>query len=228
MGKNKLERFEYLHRCSIIYQNFDPLMPNLIHMEEDIGTLSGEWRKKHFKNYNPIILELACGGGEYTVNLAMQFPDKNFIGVDIKGARIWKGAKIAMKNSLDNVAFLRTRIEQICNFFGTDEVDEIWITFPDPFLRASKENKRLTSNPFLDMYNKILKKNGLIHLKTDDDTLYDFTMLTLQNREGANILYTNNDIYASPLKFETLAFKTYYEVSHLSIGRTIKYIQFTI
>ncbi|MCL4162187.1 UNVERIFIED_CONTAM: hypothetical protein GTU68_051039, partial [Idotea baltica] len=137
--------------------------------------MRGRWREQHFGNKAPLILELACGRGEYTLALAAHFKEQNFIGVDIKGARIWKGAKMALEQQLDNAAFLRTRIEQIELFFTPEEVDEIWITFPDPFLKKGKANRRLTSASFLDRYRKILKKGGLLHLKTDDPTLYNFT-----------------------------------------------------
>ncbi|MCB0660342.1 MAG: tRNA (guanosine(46)-N7)-methyltransferase TrmB [Saprospiraceae bacterium] len=228
MGKNKLERFAYLHQCPLVYQNFNPLIPVLIHENTEVGNMKGQWKSNNFNNNNPIVLELACGGGEYTVALANAHPQKNFIGVDIKGARIWKGANISMSKGLSNVAFLRTRIEQLSNFFDRDEVDEIWITFPDPFLRGSKENKRLTSDRFLDIYTHLLKPKGVIHLKTDDETLYQFTLDTIAQRAGASLVYANDDIYANPLAYVALQYKTYYELEHLSKGRKIKYIQFTI
>jgi tRNA (guanine-N7-)-methyltransferase len=227
-SKNKLVKFAETKVYPNVYQNFDPKFPQLTYMGKEGVDMAGNWRTSHFKNNNPLILELACGRGEYSVALARANPNINYLGVDVKGARIWEGATLAIKEGLENVAFLRTRIEQLRLFVGPGEVDEIWITFPDPFLRESKENKRLTSARFLDLYKQLLKKNAVLHLKTDDVTLYEFTLLTLINYEGAKILYQNKDIYASPLDFQELEHKTYYEKSHLTNGRTIKYIKWTI
>lgn len=190
--------------------------------------LQGHWASQHFGNANPITLELACGGGEYTVGLAGRFPDRNFVGVDIKGARIWKGATKAQKENLPNAAFLRCRIELIPKFFAEGEVDEIWITFPDPFLKDSKANRRLTSPFFLEKYRPILRQGGIVQLKTDDPTLYEFTLETLQQDDRCTLLYQNDDIYASDLQFPELELKTYYERMHLEVGKTIKYVRFTI
>ncbi len=229
MGKkNKLKKFAELHDFPNVYENFDPKQPALYRNNEEKADLKGHWADIHFKNSNPIILELACGRGEYTVALARHYPDKNFIGVDIKGARIWKGAQQALDEGLNNAAFLRTRIEQLGYFLAEDEVSEIWITFPDPFLRESKENKRLTSARFLNSYRNFLIKGGVLHLKTDDPTLYQFTLDTLSDLEGSKIIYHNEDIYAHSLPYEELGFKTYYEKAHLQAGKTIKYIRFTI
>jgi tRNA (guanine-N7-)-methyltransferase len=227
-NKNKLGKFEDTKGYPNVYQNHDPKKPSLACQERDNIEMRGKWNSLHFKNDHPLILELACGRGEYTVALAQAYVDKNFVGVDVKGARIWEGATKALKAELNNAAFLRTRIEQLSLFVGEGEIDEVWITFPDPFLRESKENRRLTSARFLDVYKPLLKPNALIHLKTDDVTLYDFTLLTLMEYPGADILYQNKDIYATDLDFSELAFKTYYERSHLENGRTIKYIRFTI
>lgn len=229
MGKkNKLKKFEDLLTYPHVYENYDPKFPKLTHSKGMEADLKGGWSIKHFKNDKPIILELACGRGEYTEALAEAYPENNYIGVDVKGARIWKGASNTFAKGLFNAAFLRTRIEQIDLFFAPLEIAGIWITFPDPFLRNSKENKRLTSARFLDKYKPILRKGALIHLKTDDPTLYDFTLDVLSKYEGAKILYSNDDIYANSLEYEELHFKTYYEKSHLADGRKIKYIRFTI
>ena len=163
--RNKLEKFAELLTFPNVYQNYDPRNPCLKYVGGDIVQRKGQWRVAHFRNNADLVLELACGGGEYSLALAAQHPDQNFIGVDIKGNRIWKGARKAIANQLVHVAFLRTRIEQIDLFFAPEEVNEIWITFPDPFLRKSKANRRLTSTAFLDRYQRILKRGGTIHLK---------------------------------------------------------------
>jgi tRNA (guanine-N7-)-methyltransferase len=156
-------------------------------------------------------------------------PNRNFIGVDVKGARIWKGAGIALEEDLENVAFLRTRIEQLHLFFEPGEISEIWITFPDPFLQKSKSNRRLTAPRFLDTYKKLLRRDGLIHLKTDEPNLYAFTLETLEAYESAKVLYHSDDIYALPeLPMPELEIKTYYERMHLAAQKTIKYIRFRL
>ena len=226
--KNKLKKFSEIMTYPNVYENFDPKNPKLTSEKDLIVDLKGKWKSNHFMNKNDIVLELACGRGEYTEALAEAYPDKNFIGVDVKGARIWQGASNSLKKGLKNAAFLRTKIEQIAMFFAKEEISEIWITFPDPFLRESKENKRLTSMPFLLRYKEIVKNGAIFHLKTDDITLYNFTIETLNNFEGAYILYRNDDIYASELVTNELNYKTYYEKSHLKNERTIKYIRFTI
>ncbi|MBK9733757.1 MAG: tRNA (guanosine(46)-N7)-methyltransferase TrmB [Saprospiraceae bacterium] len=226
--KNKLKKFSEIMTYPNVYENFDPKNPKLTSGKDVIVDLKGKWKSNHFMNKNDIVLELACGRGEYTEALAEAYPDKNFIGIDVKGARIWQGASNSLKKELKNAAFLRTKIEQIALFFAEEEISEIWITFPDPFLRESKENKRLTSKPFLLRYKEIVKSGAIFHLKTDDITLYNFTIETLKNFEGAYILYMNDDIYASELVTNELNYKTYYEKSHLKNERTIKYIRFTI
>lgn len=228
MAKNKLKKFSDLLSLPHVYENYNPKFPKLIRFHDTEADMKGNWGTGHFVNTNPIILELACGRGEYTEALAEAFPDTNFIGVDVKGARIWKGATNTLEKGLKNAAFLRTRIEQIDLFFDKNEVDAIWITFPDPFLRESKENKRLTSARFLDLYQKIIKQGALIHLKTDDTTLYEFTLDTLSEYSGANILYHNSDIYSTVLEYSELQYKTWYEKNHLADGRKIKYVRFRI
>ena len=229
MGKkNKLQKFRDLLSYPNVYENYDPKFPKLLINKDQEVSMKGLWAVNHFKNNNPIILELACGRGEYTESLAGAYPHQNFIGVDVKGARIWQGATNSLVKGLINAAFLRTRIEQIALFFAENEVDSIWITFPDPFLRESKESKRLTSTRFLDQYQKIIKKGAILHLKTDDPTLYEFTIETLKGYQGAHIIYHHNDIYAQELEYEELNYKTHYEKEHLADGRKIKYIKFTI
>ena len=186
--------------------------------------MNGKWHD-FFGNNNPITLELACGGGEYTINLAKENPTRNFIGVDIKGARIWKGAQGVLEEKLPNVAFLRTRIEVIEYFFDAQEIEQIWITFPDPHLREAKAQKRLTSDRFLAIYRKFLQSNGIIRLKTDDPTLYEFTVETANNSPLVDLLESYDDIYSLPaLPNEDLEIKTYYEGMHLGKGKTIKYV----
>lgn len=227
-SKNKLTKFAETKEYPHVYQNFDPKNPQLTHLDREGVEMKGNWCKDHFENNNPLVLELACGRGEYSVALARAYANHNFLGVDVKGARIWEGATIAMKEGLKNVAFLRTRIEQLPLFVAEGEVDEIWITFPDPFLRESKENKRLTSPRFLSLYKPLLKPNAILHLKTDDPTLYEFTLLTLSEFPGAKILYQNDNIYSKELDFPELEYKTYYEKSHLIKGRTIKYVRWVL
>ncbi len=190
--------------------------------------LKGKWAQEHFKNDYPITLELACGGGEYTVGLARKFPERNFIGVDVKGNRLWKGAKTALDEGLTNVAFLRTRIEIIEHFFAPGEVAEIWITFPDPFPRSSKVNRRLTSPFFLEKYRHILQEGGLVHLKHDDPDFYQFTLDTIAEDPQNTLVLKNADIYADALPFPELGIQTLYESFHLAAGKTIKYVRFKI
>jgi tRNA (guanine-N7-)-methyltransferase len=223
--RNKLQKFAEMMSFPNVYENFEAKNPQLTGLNAEPVDLKGKWASDHFKNDNPIVLELACGRGEYALGMARMMPEKNFIGIDIKGARIWKGSSIAIEEKLDNVAFVRTRIEQIAHFFGAEEIDEIWITFPDPFLRKSKAKRRLTSSRFLNEYKKILKKDGVIHLKTDSPQLYEFTLETLEEYEGATLLYHDADIYSKPLPIPELDLKTYYEHLHISGDNTIKYVK---
>ena len=226
--RNKLEKFADLLSFSNVYEYSEKEREKgWVHDGKEDFIIKGNWNSHHFNNENPIILELACGRGEYTVQLAEMYPNKNFIGVDVKGARIWKGAKHALEN-LTNAAFLRIRIEHIHYFFALEEVDEIWITFPDPFLKDKKANRRLTSPPFIDLYKKILKKGGLINLKTDDDTLYEYTLEIIATHSDLELLYQNNDIYENELVTPELAFKTYYERQHLEAKKKIKYIKYKL
>ena len=222
-GKNKIKRFSDILQYPNVYESFDMNSEVVVLGPGKEQTIKGRWHKDCFKNNNPITLELACGKGEYTLGLSKRYPDRNFIGVDIKGARIWKGASTALEEELDNVAFLRTRIELIYKFFEPGEIDEIWIVFPDPFLK--KENRRLTSNPFLEIYKKILRPGGIVQLKTDDPTLYEFTVDTWTEHKDYELLYHKDGIYSEPLFTEDLTIQTYYEGKHLAAGRTIKYVR---
>lgn len=209
-----------------VFENYDPKNPQLVGHHLQKVDLKGRWTTDYFNNNHPLVLELACGRGEYSLGMAEMFPEKNFIGVDIKGARIWKGATYAHEHNLANCAFLRTRIEQIDLFFAKEEVDEIWITFPDPFLKDSKENRRLTAPNFLKKYKNILKKEGTINLKTDSPELYAFTKDVLEHDDTLEVLYDKDDIYCAELDFPELALKTYYERMHLADGKTIKFIKY--
>jgi len=218
MSKNKLAKFKELSFLS------NTIQPN----QKDILTssfpLKGKWNQE-FKNNNPIVLELGCGKGEYTVNLAEINSEVNYIGIDIKGARIWKGATLSNKKKLDNVRFLRTQIEQLDKFFYDEEISEIWITFPDPQIKYRRRKKRLTSVTMLELYKKILKKNGLIHLKTDSEFLHGFTLGILENM-NAEIVKSTHDLYKSKIDSSVLEIKTFYETMFLKKKKPITYICF--
>ena len=187
--------------------------------------MKGKWNELFFNNNNQIVLELGCGKGEYTVGLAQLFPDKNFIGVDIKGARLWTGAKESLLKGLKNVAFLRTDIEMIHHFFAENEVSEIWLTFPDPQMK--KVTKRLTATNFIKSYQQFVKDNGLIHLKTDSNFMFTYTCEMVKANQYPIVFLTEN-LYASDFKDSILEIKTYYEQQWLSRGISIKYIQFLL
>jgi tRNA (guanine-N7-)-methyltransferase len=223
-NKNKLDRFEQLHNFANVYENESDLAPKLNHLKADAGDMRGRWAA-HFGNDNPIVLELACGKGDYTRALAADYPNRNYIGVDIKGNRMWVGAKAALDEGCKNVAFLRTRIESISSFFAEGEVTEIWITFADPQL--TKPRKRLTSPQFLARYRHFLAKSHLINLKTDSPELYQFTLETIAE-EKLTLHYQKDDIYAAPLDFQALRHKTFYEQMHLRNGKSIKFVQFSL
>lgn len=223
-NKNKLERFRQISTFDNVYENMSDTQPYLLNNGKRIDDMRGKWAE-HFGNNNPIVLELACGKGDYARALAQDYPDKNYIGVDIKGNRIWVGAKDALDNNLNNVAFLRTRIDLITNFFEAGEVSEIWITFADPQL--GKPRKRLTSPLFLDRYRKILAKEHTINLKCDSPELYEYT-LEMIAEQNLILHYKNDDIYAKELDFQELRHKTFYEQMHLQNGRTIKYAKFSL
>lgn len=226
--KNKLRKFAEVLSFPNVYECYNVQQPSLVGAGMEEIDLKGKWNELHFKNDHPITLELACGGGEYTVGLAQRFPERNFIGVDVKGNRIWKGAKTALEQNIPNAAFLRTRIEIIDQFFAPGEVSEIWITFPDPFPRASKENRRLTSPFFHEKYRHILRPGGLVHLKHDDPDFYGFTLDSIAGDPRCSLIFNNNDIYAAPLPYPELEIQTLYESFHLAAGKTIKYVRYTI
>lgn len=215
MGKDKLRKFAEIDVLENVYQ-----------LEEG-KALRGRWHELHFKNTKPLVLELACGKGEYTVNLATLFPERNFVGVDLKGNRIWRGARTAADEGISNVAFLRIQIEDIIEYFGEGEVDEIWITFPDPQPQISRIKKRLTAPGFLNKYRKLLKKGGKINLKTDNDGFYAFTKETV-TEQGLKIHKETTNLYQSDLADEVLSIKTYYEKKYLLHDKNINYIQFSL
>jgi tRNA (guanine-N7-)-methyltransferase len=188
--------------------------------------IKGKWNE-FFKNVNPIILELACGKGEYAVGMGMLYPQKNFIGVDLKGNRLWVGAKKAMENKLQNVAFLRTQIDQVNEYFSSDEVDEIWITFPDPQLRKSKAKKRLTHPKFLRLYQQFLKPGGYIHVKTDSPDLYHFTKQVIEMYE-CKLHVDYEDLYSQEQIAEELRIKTHYEALDIAQSNRIHYLCFSL
>lgn len=225
--RDKLKKFAELITFPNVYENPDSSKPQLLGLNGEPVEMKGLWDAQHFKNNHPITLELACGRGEYAVALGRMFPERNFIGVDIKGARIHQGAKAALTEGLHNVAFLRTRIEQIEMFFDKNEIAEIWITFPDPFLREAKANRRLTSPEFLNRYRSFLQKEGIVHLKTDSPDLYDFTLKTIADTEGCELLYNDSDIHAKSLIMNELSVTTHYEKMNIAKS-TIKYIRFKI
>lgn len=219
MGKNKLRKFKDMESMECVFQ-----YPFGI-LKESGFPLKGQWNKQYFNNDNPIVLELGCGKGEYAVGLAQKFPDKNFIGIDIKGARMWTGAGQATRQGLKNVAFLRTNIELLPHFFAQNEVSEIWITFPDPQMK--KVRKRLTSTRFLNLYREVLMPNGIVHLKTDSPFLYTYTHLLVELNKIAAIVDTD-DLYHSSYVSDILEIKTFYEQQWLDRGLTIKYISFPL
>ena len=222
MGKNKLKRF----RENETFTNV--LQPSREEILSGNFPLKGKWASDFFKNENPIVLELGCGKGEYTVNLAQQYPQKNFIGIDIKGARFWRGAKTAQEEKVPNAAFLRCQIELIDMIFASNEVAEIWITFPDPQIKYKRTKHRLTNADFLEKYKKILAPDGLIHLKTDSEFLHGYT-LGLLHGLGHEILYANHHIYRNEgAPAEVLAIQTTYEKIYLAQGKAITYIRFRL
>lgn len=227
-GKNKLKKFSDIDAFPNVYQNPNSQQPSLVDASGKEIDRKGKWKTDHFNNSNPLILELACGKGEYSLGLATTYPGNNYIGVDIKGNRIWRGAKTALENEIPNVAFLRTRIEQLELFFAPGEISEIWITFPDPFLKNSKHRRRLTSAAFIERYRKVLQPGGLVHLKTDEKLLSDYTLDVIEQDPETKLNYYNGDIYSEPLAFPELEIKTYYERMHLEKKKQIQYIQFTI
>ena len=212
MGQKKLIRFEELKT-----------FPNVLQYPE---SMQGKWHD-FFQNKNPITLELACGKGEYAVGLGISYRERNFIGIDIKGNRIWKGAKTALTEGLNNVAFLRTQIDKLTDYFSADEISEMWITFPDPQLRFSKMKKRLTHPKFLRLYQNILKKDGVIHLKTDSPDLYNFTKAVIDLYQLKTI-DDKDDLYQEENITETLSIKTHYENLDIAQSNKVHYLSFQL
>ncbi len=221
MGKGKHSKFEEIKTFHNVFQ---PAFEQVFHKDFEF---KGHWASRYFKNTHPIILELGCGKGEYTVGLAERFPDINFIGIDIKGARIWTGAKKAHLEKIPNVAFIRTWIEVVNSFFSPAEIDEIWLTFPDPQLKRSRNKKRLTAARFLNLYRKFLKDNGIIHLKTDNSILYEYT-LDLARLNKLKVEFETNNLYGSEYPELVHGIKTFYEKQFIEEGLNIHYLQFRL
>lgn len=221
-SKNKLKRFKENETFANVFQ------PKRDELLSGTFSLKGHWNSSFFKNDNPLVLELGCGKGEYSIGLAKKYPNKNFIGIDIKGARFWKGAKTAVEESISNVAFLRTQIELIEFAFAKDEIDEIWITFPDPQIKYKRTKHRMTNIEFLERYKKILKPDGIMNLKTDSEFMHGYT-LGLLHGAGHEVLYANHNVYkqeGSPE--EVTGIQTFYEQQFLDQNKPITYIRFKI
>ncbi len=220
MTVNKRERFDEIAEFNHVleytdYQDNDRLKPR------------SKWNDEIFGNSNPVTLELGCGRGEYTLELARRNPERNYVGIDIKGARIWKGARQALAEDLENVRFMRVYIDHLDEYFGAEEVDEIWITFADPYSRAGERNKRLTSPKFLQMYKQIVRPGGLIHFKTDDTPFLEYTCRRVPEA-GGSIIKKVNDVYREDPDNELLTIQTTYEKKHLQCGKTISYCAFML
>ena len=221
-SKNKLKRFKENETFDNVFQ------PSREELVEGTFKPKGNWNKTVFKNDNPIVLELGCGKGEYTVGLAQRYPNKNFIGIDIKGARFWRGAKTALEERISNAKFIRTQIELIDYAFAENEVDEIWITFPDPQIKYKRTKHRMTNLKFLERYKKVLKKDGVMHLKTDSEFMHGYT-LGLLHGAGHTVEYANHNVYkqtGSPE--EVTGIQTFYEGQYLKENKAITYIRFQI
>lgn len=221
-SKNKLKRFKDNEKFKNVIQ------PS---REEVLGgnfNFKGHWSAEFFKNNNPIVIELGCGKGEYSIGLAEKYKDKNFVGIDIKGARFWRGAKTAIEQHIDNVAFVRTQIELVDKIFGNNEVSEIWITFPDPQIKYKRTKHRMTNPEFLSKYKGILKENGIIHLKTDSEFIHGYTLGLLEGL-GHDILYSHHDIYINhQAPKDVVGIQTFYEKQYLDKGKAITYLKFKL
>ena len=220
-SKNKLKRFKENES----FQNV--IQPDRDALVSDQFSLKGKWKTNFFKNDSPLVLELGCGKGEYTVHLAQNDSERNYLGIDIKGARFWRGAKTALESGLNNVGFLRTQIELIPSCFAVNEVDEIWITFPDPQIKYKRTKHRLTNPEFLNNYKKVLKPEGIIHLKTDSEFLFGYTLGIMENQ--GEILYAHHNIYNnSNAPQVAVAIQTFYEQQFMDQGKAITYMQFKL
>ena len=218
-SKNKQKRFNENETFSNVFQ------PTREEVAGDDFKLKGKWNSEFFKNDNPIVLELGCGKGEYSVSLGELFPDKNFVGIDIKGARFWRGAKTALENNMSNVAFVRTQIELINSIFEANEVSEIWITFPDPQIKYKRTKHRLTNATFLEKYKTVLNESGVVHLKTDSEFLFGYTLANVSHL--GKILYAHHNIYNNiDAPIESTAIQTFYEQKFLDQDKAITYIKF--
>ncbi len=219
-SKNKLKRFKENETFKNVIQ------PTREEVFDDALNLKGNWKRNFFKNDHPLVLELGCGKGEYAVNLAKMFPEKNFLGIDIKGARFWRGAKTALEEGLNNVLFLRTQIELIDHLFSENEVDEIWITFPDPQIKYKRTKHRLTNLEFLEKYRTILKSEGVVHLKTDSEFLHGYT-IALLHALHFKIEYAHHDVYnTDTAPQEVTGIQTFYEKQYLEQNKKITYLRF--
>lgn len=230
MGKNKLKKFAEMEAFRCVFQCGAREMLS----DSSVPAMKGEWRNRYFHNDHPLLLELGCGHGDYTVGLAQVYPDTNYIGVDIKGARMWRGAKQATQEALTNVAFLRTNIEMLPHFFAEDEVDGLWITFPDPQMK--KATKRLTSTYFMQRYRQLLRDGAIIHLKTDSPFLYTYTREMIR-QNNLPLLCDTDDLYGqlsevggeqSVLFEDARRLQTHYEHQWLDRGLTIKYLSWQL
>lgn len=221
-SKNKLKRFRENETFLNVVQ------PTREEVVEGTFKYKGKWNKEFFKNQKPIVLELGCGKGEYSVSLAREYPEKNFLGIDIKGARFWRGAKTALEEDLNNVGFLRSQIELVDDLFSENEIAEIWITFPDPQIKYKRTKHRMTNSRFLQKYKKILSDDGVVNLKTDSEFMHGYT-LGLLHGEGHEILHANHDVYKNVYSpKEVVGIQTFYEKQYLEQGKPITYIQFRI
>jgi len=221
-SKNKQKRFRENETFDNVFQ------PTRSQLVDEVYEHKGNWNKNVFKNNNPLVLELGCGKGEYSVALGKKFPNKNFIGIDIKGARFWRGAKTAVEDNLKNVAFIRTQIELVESVFAQNEVDEIWITFPDPQIKYKRTKHRMTNSTFLKRYKNILKPDGIMNLKTDSEFMHGYT-LGLLHGEGHEVLHSNNDVYRQEGSPEEVTdIQTHYEGIYLEQNKPITYIRFKI
>ena len=218
MAKRKLQRFEELETMERVFQFPYPLL-------QSGHGLKGNWHERIFGNPHPIVLELGCGRGEYTVNLSRKFPEKNFVGIDIKGARIWRGGKTINEENIRNAAFLRIHIEWLGYFFEAGEVEEIWITFPDPQPQLTRENRRLTNRKFLELYRSVIQPGGVLHLKTDDLALFDYSEAQLRDFPGTIQTLTRN-LYEEMPPGVDLDIRTTYEQKFLALGKPINYLSF--